>query len=182
MNYEPNYYAEPALPWYMQPIGGLGGRPDQERRRAAYSLMNINQYPQRPIQYASPEDEYRAASGLVELSNMNFGDEHEGPPPVVRQNAERRPPPDPDDIKYDFREMYNFREMSFGKAKKTKKPKKITLKQLQNIARANNVPIFTRRKDGKGFTKKPLTVKALKTRVSRSKVPYRAGRPLGPLA
>ena len=181
MNYESNYYTVPQLPGYMQSVDApLGQRPDQQRRKAAYSLMNINQYPQRPISIR-PEDEYMAANALVDMSDiftqMNFGDEHEGPPPIVRQNAERR---DPVDI------MHDFHKMSFGKAKKTKnprkaKPKKVSLKQIQNIARANGVSIFTRRKDGKGFTKKPLTVKALKSRLSRRKVPYQSGPRLGPL-
>ncbi len=180
MNYEPNYYAVPPVPWYMQSDPSIRLPTDRQRQRnAAYSLMNINQYQQRPIPLR-PEDEYRAANALVDMSDiftqMNFGDEHEGPPQIGRQNAERR---DPDSIMHEFK-------MSFGKAKKTKKPrkakpKKVSLKQLQNIARANGVSIFTRRKDGKGFTKKPLTVKALKSRLSRRKVPYQSGPRPGPL-
>ena len=128
-----------------------------------------------------------------------------GAPPIVRQNAERRQAVDPDSI------MYDFRQMRFGRAHdsvvcppgKKRNPKyrpnrrgkfqgrrpcikdkgpRVTLRELQDIARDNNVSIFARRKDGKGFTKKPLTIKALKSRLSRRRVPYRAGRRLGPIA
>lgn len=50
------------------------------------------------------------------------------------------------------------------------KPK--TLKQLQSLARANSVSIYKRRKDDMGFTKQPLSIKALKYRLSKMKVPY----------
>ena len=53
-------------------------------------------------------------------------------------------------------------------------PKK-TLRELQAIAAANDVSIYKRRKDGMGFTRTPLTVKALKLRLSRMRVPYRQG-------
>jgi len=49
---------------------------------------------------------------------------------------------------------------------------KPTLKQLQSLARANDVSIYKRRKDDMGFTRTPLTVKALKLRLTRMKVPY----------
>ena len=171
MNYQP-----PSTGYYMSPESARVA----EERRAAYSLMNINQYPQRPIPIR-PEDEYMAANALMDMSDiytqMYFGDEHEGPPPIVRQNAVRG---DPDSI------MYDFRKMSFGRAHdsvvcppgKKRNPKyrpnrrgkfqgrrpcikdkgpRVTLSELQDVARANNVSIFARRKDGKGFTKKPLT-------------------------
>lgn len=51
-------------------------------------------------------------------------------------------------------------------------PKK-PLKQLQAIARANDVSIYKRRKDDNGFTRTPLTVKALKLRLTKMKVPYK---------
>lgn len=50
------------------------------------------------------------------------------------------------------------------------KPK--TLKQLQALARKNSVSIYKRRKDDMGFTKQPLSIKALKYRLSKMKVPY----------
>ena len=50
-------------------------------------------------------------------------------------------------------------------------PKK-TLKELQTIASVNDISIFKRRKDDIGFTKTPLTVKALKGRLTRMKVPH----------
>tara|TARA_Y100000022_G_scaffold181324_1_gene173899 strand:- start:1675 stop:2187 length:513 start_codon:yes stop_codon:yes gene_type:complete len=63
---------------------------------------------------------------------------------------------------------------------KLKKPKKLavkkaklSLKQLQALARANEVSIYKRRKDDMGFTSTPLTVKALKLRLTRMKVPYK---------
>ncbi len=46
------------------------------------------------------------------------------------------------------------------------------LKELQMIARANDVSIYKRRKDDNGFTKRPLTVSALKARLTRMRVPY----------
>ena len=64
-----------------------------------------------------------------------------------------------------------------GRLKRTNKRKnKIsgpTLKQLQNLARRNRVSIYKMRKDGRGYTKKPLTKKALKARLSRSRVSYK---------
>lgn len=174
-------YRDPYLRSYIDPA--LYTTPDYERYRNEYipDLRAAYQLMQMPTQNA---DDYRAAAELMQMSQgrQGFGDEHDefNPPSIVRQNAERRLAPDPDSIMHEFK-------MSFGKAKKTKKPrkakpKKVSLKQLQNIARDNGVSIFTRRKDGKGFTKKPLTVKALKSRLSRKKVPYRGGRKLGPLA
>lgn len=52
------------------------------------------------------------------------------------------------------------------------KKAKPTLKQLQALARANDVSIYKRRKDNMGFTRIPLTVKALKLRLTKMKVPY----------
>tara|TARA_X000001036_G_scaffold150423_1_gene142903 strand:- start:64127 stop:64627 length:501 start_codon:yes stop_codon:yes gene_type:complete len=52
------------------------------------------------------------------------------------------------------------------------KKAKPTLKQLQSLAYANDVSIYKRRKDDMGFTRTPLTVKALKLRLTRMKVPY----------
>ena len=49
---------------------------------------------------------------------------------------------------------------------------KISLKELQALARANSVSFYKRRKDDMGFTRTPLTVKALKLRLTRMKVPY----------
>lgn len=53
------------------------------------------------------------------------------------------------------------------------KVKKSTLKDLQALARANDVSIYKRRKDYMGFTRTPLTVKALKLRLTKMKVPYK---------
>jgi len=53
------------------------------------------------------------------------------------------------------------------------KPKKMTLKDLQKLAKANDVSIFKRRKDDMGFTKVPLTMKALKYRLTKLRVPYK---------
>ncbi len=53
------------------------------------------------------------------------------------------------------------------------KKAKPTLKQLQALARANDVSIYKRRKDDMGFTRTPLTVKALKLRLTKMKVPYK---------
>lgn len=55
------------------------------------------------------------------------------------------------------------------------KAPKISLRELQALARGNDVSIYKRRKDGMGFTRTPLTIKALKLRLSRMKVPYRQG-------
>tara|TARA_B100001778_G_C18043353_1_gene386387 strand:+ start:85 stop:360 length:276 start_codon:yes stop_codon:yes gene_type:complete len=53
---------------------------------------------------------------------------------------------------------------------KTKSKK--TLKQLQNIAKSAEVSIYKRRKDDRGFTRTPLSVKALKARLTRMRVPH----------
>jgi hypothetical protein len=64
-----------------------------------------------------------------------------------------------------------------GRRKRTNKRKNkisgTTLKQLQNLARRNRVSIYKMRKDGRGYTKMPLTKKALKTRLSRARVSYK---------
>ncbi len=65
------------------------------------------------------------------------------------------------------------------------RPKKISKKELQAIALANDVSIFKRRKDGIGFTREPLNIKALKYRLTKMRVPYGSGsniRPLSPVA
>ena len=54
------------------------------------------------------------------------------------------------------------------------KSTKPTLKDLQKLANQNDVSIFKRRKDGMGFTKKPLTMKALKYRLTKMRIPYGA--------
>ncbi len=56
------------------------------------------------------------------------------------------------------------------------KTKKITLSELQAIARKNGVEIYKARKGGGGYTKTPVTAKALKARLSRAKVSYNYGR------
>jgi hypothetical protein len=53
------------------------------------------------------------------------------------------------------------------------KKAKPTLKDLQALARANDVSIYKRRKDDMGFTRTPLTIKALKLRLTKMKVPYK---------
>ena len=52
---------------------------------------------------------------------------------------------------------------------RTKKP---SLRDLQALANQHSVSIYKRRKDGMGFTKQPLTIKALKYRLSKMRVPY----------
>lgn len=52
------------------------------------------------------------------------------------------------------------------------RPKKPSLRDLQALANQHDVSIYKRRKDGMGFTKQPLTIKALKYRLSKMKVPY----------
>lgn len=56
------------------------------------------------------------------------------------------------------------------------KTKKITLSELQAVARKNGVQIYKARKGGGGYTKTPVTAKALKARLSRAKVSYNYGR------
>ena len=60
------------------------------------------------------------------------------------------------------------------------KTKKITLSELQAIARKNGVEIYKARKGGGGYTKTPVTAKALKARLSRAKVSYNYGRGKSP--
>jgi hypothetical protein len=52
------------------------------------------------------------------------------------------------------------------------RPKKITKKELQDIALANDVSIYKRRRDDMGFTKEPLSIKALKNRLTKMRVSY----------
>lgn len=65
----------------------------------------------------------------------------------------------------------------FGKPPVKKRPKKKTLgptlKQLQTLARRNKVNIYKMRKDRRGYTKMPLTAKALKARLSRYRISYK---------
>tara|TARA_B100000427_G_scaffold9816_1_gene8415 strand:+ start:5792 stop:6463 length:672 start_codon:yes stop_codon:yes gene_type:complete len=67
----------------------------------------------------------------------------------------------------------------FGKPPRKKRPKNKkktlgpTLKQLQTLARRNKVSIYKMRKDRRGYTKRPLTKKALKARLSRARVSYK---------
>ncbi len=52
------------------------------------------------------------------------------------------------------------------------KMSKATLKELQRLAKDNEVSIYKRRKDDLGFTKTPLSIKSLKARLTRMKVKY----------
>ncbi len=67
----------------------------------------------------------------------------------------------------------------FGKPPRKKRPKNKkktlgpTLKQLQTLARRNKVSIYKMRKDRRGYTRRPLTKKALKARLSRARVSYK---------
>ena len=54
-----------------------------------------------------------------------------------------------------------------------KKIMKLSLKQLQKIARRVKISIYKKRKNGIGYTKTPLTKKALKARLSRARVSYK---------
>jgi len=54
-----------------------------------------------------------------------------------------------------------------------KKIMKLSLKQLQKIARRVKISIYKKRKNGIGYTKTPLTKKALKARLSRSRISYK---------
>ncbi len=67
---------------------------------------------------------------------------------------------------------YEDNKMFFG-AKRSRKIIGPTLKQLQNLARRNKVSIYKMRKDRRGYTKRPLTKKALKARLSRARVSYK---------
>ena len=71
-----------------------------------------------------------------------------------------------------------FPPLQYGAQKKRRKTGKNknkgpTLKQLQNLARRNKVNIYKMRKDRRGYTKTALTKKALKARLSRSRVSYK---------
>ena len=59
-------------------------------------------------------------------------------------------------------------DMFFGK-----KIIKMSLTQLQKIARRVKISIYKKRKNGIGYTKTPLTKKALKARLSRARVSYK---------
>ena len=74
------------------------------------------------------------------------------------------------------KKFYNEDYMFFG-AKRTRKTLGPTLKQLQTLARRNKVSIYKMRKDRRGYTKMPLTKKALKARLSRARVSYKNLKP-----
>lgn len=61
---------------------------------------------------------------------------------------------------------YTANSLSFGKKRG------VTLKKLQAIARKNKISIYKKRKGGRGYTKTPLTMKSLKTKLSRARVSY----------
>ena len=52
------------------------------------------------------------------------------------------------------------------------KKKELSLKELQKLARKNDVSIYKRRRDDMGFTKQKLSEKALKYRLTKLRVPY----------
>ena len=70
------------------------------------------------------------------------------------------------------KKFYHEDNMFFG-AKRPRKTLGPTLKQLQTLARRNKVSIYKMRKDRRGYTKRPLTKKALKARLSRARVSYK---------
>jgi len=82
-----------------------------------------------------------------------------------------------DEIKQNIASNNLQKYMKFGSpGRRKRKRTKIsgpTLKQLQSLARRNRVSIFKMRKNGRGYTKKPLTKKALKARLSRARVSYK---------
>ena len=59
-----------------------------------------------------------------------------------------------------------------GKRQCLTEKKELSLKELQRIAKKAKVSIYKRRKDDMGFTKTPLSVKSLKSRLTRMKVKY----------
>jgi hypothetical protein len=59
---------------------------------------------------------------------------------------------------------------------------KMSLKDLQQLAFNNDVSIYKRRRDNMGFTKSKLSMKALKARLTRLKVPYSASRSMVEIA
>tara|TARA_B100001564_G_scaffold189792_2_gene159380 strand:+ start:5900 stop:6193 length:294 start_codon:yes stop_codon:yes gene_type:complete len=54
-----------------------------------------------------------------------------------------------------------------------KKIMKLSLKQLQKIARRVKISIYKKRKNGIGYTKTPLTKKALKAKLTRARISYK---------
>ena len=60
---------------------------------------------------------------------------------------------------------------SFGK--KLKSGQKNQINFLQKLARCNNISIFKIRKDRKGYTKTPLTIPQLKSRLTRNGISYK---------
>ena len=70
------------------------------------------------------------------------------------------------------KKFYHEDNMFFG-AKRPRKTLGPTLKQLQTLAMRNKVSIYKMRKDRRGYTKRPLTVKALKARLSRYRISYK---------
>jgi predicted phosphohydrolase len=57
----------------------------------------------------------------------------------------------------------------------TEKKKELSLKELQRLAKKADVSIYKRRKDGMGFTISPLSMKTLRARLTRMKVPHNFG-------
>ena len=52
------------------------------------------------------------------------------------------------------------------------KRSKPTLKDVQKLAKTNDVPIYKLRKDGKGYTKTPVSARTLKARLTSRNVPW----------
>ena len=72
----------------------------------------------------------------------------------------------------DLKEYMSFGSPSRKRRNNKNKNSGATLKQLQLLARRNRVNIYKMRKDGRGYTKSPLTKKALKARLSRYRISY----------
>lgn len=52
------------------------------------------------------------------------------------------------------------------------KRSKPTLKDVQRLAKQNGIPIYKLRKDGKGYTKTPVTARTLKARMTSRNIPW----------
>lgn len=86
------------------------------------------------------------------------------PPPRAAPGAKKKNTPWYEKINQNV----DWEDMFYGK-----KVIKLSLKQLQKIARRVKISIYKKRKNGIGYTKTLLTKKALKARLSKSRISYK---------
>lgn len=70
----------------------------------------------------------------------------------------------------------NSESLRYSFGKKLKSSQKNQINFFQKLARCNNISIFKIRKDRKGYTKTPLTIPQLKSRLTRNGISYKMNK------